>query len=148
MAAVDRRRLRRTDFFFDRLRVIFCILSRDFWSSKQKVDSTKVLVQGFFFTFTEIVGFFVCSLVASIEIIRLFCELSSRLFPSLICAIRLHPWQSRVGDAERCARRTEGRSVLVQAVRLQDAEDKSEYVAAAKALDEALAELHGGGEQG
>ena len=32
----------------------------------------------------------------------------------------------------------------LQAVRLQGAEDKSEYVAAAKALDDALAELHGG----
>ena len=32
----------------------------------------------------------------------------------------------------------------LQAVRLQGAEDKSEYVAASKALEDALAELHGG----
>mgnify|MGYP001613158613 CR=1 FL=1 len=35
----------------------------------------------------------------------------------------------------------------LQAVRLQGAEDKSEYVAAAKALDEALVELHGASEK-
>src|SRR3990167_9392144 len=32
----------------------------------------------------------------------------------------------------------------LQAVRLQDADDRGEYVAAAKALDEALAKIHGG----